>query len=368
MSDWSIILREIAPRASSHVLDEIVPHIDAAFTRVEITTPLRAAHFLARAAVETDSFTTLEERGGAAYFKRYDGRRDLGNIYPGDGARFHGRGVFQITGRANYHAYGPRVGADLVKDPDLAAQGEAALLIGVLFWGDKDLNAAADRDDVLTVCKRINGGTSGLGDQRLYLARAKAALAASESPGPLGGVGSPAADEPLPREQVRALQQRLDDLGYLMVGAADGLVGSSTVAAISAFQHDRQLEITGAFDAATIAAIWASDEPRPLPTSRTQGVPADTRILAPAQQLKAGAGLVGAGGLASVASGALDQADAAKGYWERLHTFADPARALSNFAASHVAFAAIAAALVVGVLAWRIAAARIEDHRTGRTP
>jgi predicted chitinase len=175
--NWAPILRRIAPRASVRVLDRITPFLDAQFACADIVTVLRQAHFLARAAVETAGFATLEELGNAAYFRRYDDRHDLGNVEPGDGARFRGRGVFQITGRYNYGVYGKRIDEDLVNAPDLAAQGRAATSIAVLIWGDKGLNAAADRDDVETVCRRINGGLNGLSDQKLYLARAKTALA-----------------------------------------------------------------------------------------------------------------------------------------------------------------------------------------------
>lgn len=362
--DWTAILRRVAPRASSHVLEEITPFLEAEFAHGDIATALRQAHFFARAAVETAGFTTLEEFGSAAYFRRYDYRRDLGNVYPGDGARFHGRGVFQITGRANYRGYGRRIGLDLVKEPDLAAAGQAAVSTAILFWGDKNLNAAADRDDVMTICRRVNGGVNGLRDQKIYLARAKAALGLAPPNAP--GVAEP--PSPMPREQVRAVQQQLASLGYHMVGEPDGLVGSSTVAAISAFQHDKDLPLTCELDEATVAAIWSSDEAHPIPTSRAQGAPDDSRILAGAAHLKAGSTLVTAGGLATWGSGALGQAESAKSAWERVEALAEPFAGLRDALVAHPSLIVVAAAIVVGVVASRIAQARIEDYRTGRTP
>jgi predicted chitinase len=85
-----------------------------------VTTRLRICHFLAQVAHETDKFRTLQEYGSTAYFARYEGRRDLGNTKAGDGARFHGRGVFQLTGRSNYPRYCALLGLDLEANPELA--------------------------------------------------------------------------------------------------------------------------------------------------------------------------------------------------------------------------------------------------------
>jgi len=134
---------------------------------------LRLAHWLAQAAHETGGFVYMQELGGPSYFAKYDGRADLGNIKPGDGALYHGRGLFQLTGRANYADYGKAMGLDLINEPDLAAQPDVGLWIACEYWKRKGLNALADADDVLGITRKINGGLNGLADRKSRLAVAK---------------------------------------------------------------------------------------------------------------------------------------------------------------------------------------------------
>jgi len=137
---------------------------------------LRMAHWLAQAAHETGGFVYMQELGGPSYFAKYDGRADLGNTQPGDGARYHGRGLFQLTGRANYKSYGETMGLDLIDEPDLAAQPDVGLWIACEYWKRKGLNALADADDVVGITRRINGGTVGLSDRKARLAVAKSLI------------------------------------------------------------------------------------------------------------------------------------------------------------------------------------------------
>jgi len=134
---------------------------------------LRLAHWLAQAAHETGGFVYMQELGGASYFAKYDGRKDLGNVKPGDGARYHGRGLFQLTGRANYLDYGKAMGLDLINQPDLAAQPDVGLWIACEYWKRKGLNTLADADDVVGITRKINGGINGLADRKARLAVAK---------------------------------------------------------------------------------------------------------------------------------------------------------------------------------------------------
>lgn len=150
--------------------DALARHLPAS----AINTRLRITHFLAQALHETGGFRYLVELGGPKYFTRYDGRRDLGNVHPGDGYRFRGRGIFQLTGRTNYEDMGPRLGLDLIGEPDLAAEPNTATRIACLYWTGRHLNPLADADDILTITRKINGGTNGLADRQAYLARIKA--------------------------------------------------------------------------------------------------------------------------------------------------------------------------------------------------
>jgi putative chitinase len=149
-----------------------------AFAKVGITTPLRLAHFMAQAAHETGGFRWLREIWGPTPAqRRYEGRRDLGNIQPGDGRRFMGRGIFQLTGRANYEAYGKRLGVDLASNPDRAAEPELSLKIACEYWRRKGLNILADADNARAITRLINGGFNGIEDRLDRLKTAKGLLA-----------------------------------------------------------------------------------------------------------------------------------------------------------------------------------------------
>ena len=152
------------------------PAILAAMEESQINTPLREAHFLAQIGHESGDLQWTHELGSVAYFAHYEGRADLGNVEVGDGFRFRGRGFIQLTGRANYAAYGASIGRDLLSEPDAVAD-EPALCVGVAtwFWTRRGLNALADADNIDGITKRINGGDNGISDRRLRLAQAKLA-------------------------------------------------------------------------------------------------------------------------------------------------------------------------------------------------
>lgn len=131
---------------------------------------LRFAHFIAQLAHESGNFRYMEEiASGAAY----EGRKDLGNIMAGDGVRFKGRGPIQLTGRTNYQKYGRALGIDFEAHPDLVSIPSIGLLVACKFWANNGLNELSDRDDVLTITRRINGGTNGLDDRKANLAKIK---------------------------------------------------------------------------------------------------------------------------------------------------------------------------------------------------
>ena len=170
------LLKKIEPYANDGIVSQIAGPLSLYMSQYGIDTPLRAAHFLAQAGHESAHFRTLYEYASGA---AYEGRKDLGNIYKGDGVRYKGRGIFQLTGRANYRAYGSILGLDLENNPELAADPETSVRVACEYWKQKGLNGWADRDDVNEITRRINGGYNGLQDRKNALARAKAILGAS---------------------------------------------------------------------------------------------------------------------------------------------------------------------------------------------
>lgn len=132
--------------------------------------PLRLAHFMAQIAHESGNFKYMEE---IASGQAYEGRKDLGNTQPGDGKLFKGRGVLQLTGRANYRTYGRKIGINLERYPELAANPSIGLHIACVYWDDRKLNALADNDDVTAITKKVNGGLNGFKDRKAKLAKAK---------------------------------------------------------------------------------------------------------------------------------------------------------------------------------------------------
>ena len=104
--------------------------------RQGVTDKGQIAYILATAKHESDNFATMVEYGEDSYFDRYEGRTDLGNTQPGDGLRYKGRGLVQITGRVNYADWSKRLGIDLVGEPTLAEQPGVALTILVVGMRD----------------------------------------------------------------------------------------------------------------------------------------------------------------------------------------------------------------------------------------
>jgi predicted chitinase len=154
------------------------PLVLAALDRQGIAQPLVQVAAAATIAVETArTFRPINEMGGPAYFTRlYEHRLDLGNVIAGDGARYHGRGFVQITGRANYRTFGQQIGVDLEGQPELACTpGPAADVLALFFWSRHVADAALARDWT-AARRRVNGGANGLQD---FLACVTALLGAA---------------------------------------------------------------------------------------------------------------------------------------------------------------------------------------------
>jgi len=138
-----------------------------------INTQLRQGHFLAQIGHESGELRYNEE---IASGDAYEGRLDLGNTHPGDGRRFKGRGLIQLTGRANYQQYSRAIGRDLTVDgqwEQVADDPNLAVDVACWFWDTRRLSPLADADDIMTITRRINGGTNGIDDRRRLLGRAK---------------------------------------------------------------------------------------------------------------------------------------------------------------------------------------------------
>lgn len=164
----------IVPGAAQRI-DKYLNYINGYADKFKIDTPLRMAHYLAQVLHESCELKyTCELASG----KAYEGRKDLGNTEPGDGVKYKGRGLIQITGRKNYSAYNASkyCKGDVVKNPELLEKPLGAVKSSMWFWMVNDLNRLADMDNVLRITKRVNGGTNGLSEREEYLRRAKEVL------------------------------------------------------------------------------------------------------------------------------------------------------------------------------------------------
>ncbi|MGP1382692.1 MAG: glycoside hydrolase family 19 protein [Thainema sp.] len=167
-------LRQIAPEAPADV-EKFISPINVTIAEFDINTPLRQAHFLAQIAHESGGFRFVEELASG---DQYEGRLDLGNTQPGDGRRFKGRGLIQITGRSNYTACSLGLGLNnaLINQPDLLERSDLAARSAGWYWNSRGINRFADRDDLNAVTRAINGGLTNIEDRALRLSRAKRLL------------------------------------------------------------------------------------------------------------------------------------------------------------------------------------------------
>lgn len=198
-------LQSIMPQAYPDKIDRYQPALNHQMEKYDINSPLRIAHFIAQIAHESSSFRFSSENLNysasalrsifSKYFptdelaeayarqpekianRVYADRMGNGNEASGDGWRYRGRGLIQLTGTDNYTDCGKGIGLDLINDPDqLADDAEAAVASSGWFWNMRGLNKYADDDDILTITKRINGGTFGLEERKEFLAKAKKVL------------------------------------------------------------------------------------------------------------------------------------------------------------------------------------------------
>ena len=165
-------LLQILPNAGP-VAGVFVPVLNTAMNRYQIVGPKRVAAFIAQIGHESGQLKYVKEIWGpTAAQMRYEGRADLGNTQPGDGSKYRGRGLIQITGRANYEACGEALGLDLIKQPELLEKPQHACMSAAWFWATKGLSTLADEGKFETITRRINGGLNGLADRQMLYARA----------------------------------------------------------------------------------------------------------------------------------------------------------------------------------------------------
>lgn len=159
------------PNASERRVDLIFPFLIKGMNDYEINTPLRENHFIAQVAHESGEFKYMEELASG---DSYDARTDLGNTpqVDGDGRKYKGRGLIQLTGANNYYKCGKALGVNLMENPKLLSTPEYASRSACWFWWAFGLNPLADLDKFVSITKRINGGTNGITDRKKYLDRA----------------------------------------------------------------------------------------------------------------------------------------------------------------------------------------------------
>ena len=266
-------MREVAPTftgaqaaSQAKIISEAGAVLAATLESYDITGRVRIAHFLGQTCEESAGYRTTEEFASG---KEYEGRTDLGNTQKGDGPRYKGRGLLQLTGRANYADYGKALGVDLVNNPTLAAQPALSLKIACEYWKRHNINADCDRDDVQAVTRKVNGGLNGLADRIAFTQKAKAAVARLQAIALSGAAASAAAPaggapgQPRPvlgrgaqGDAVVQLQNMLRDLNFAV--AIDGDFGPGTEVAVTRFQSENGLTADGIVGPQTWGALDAA--------------------------------------------------------------------------------------------------------------
>jgi putative chitinase len=250
-----------------------------------ITTPLRISHFLAQSLHETGGFTILREnmnysasrlveifgvnrhsaaitadeaeslaRQPKAIAERVYGlgnprkARELGNTEPGDGFYYRGNGILQTTGRGNHHRMGTLCGVDFEGNPDWVTDPEYALKPALHEWTENELNVYADKNDIRTITRRINGGFMGIADREAWFNKVWPLLKSDDQPAePWKASAEDAA--------VSWFQEALNDLGANPKLVVDGRYGPATRRAVEIFQAAAGIVVDGIAGPVTEAAI-----------------------------------------------------------------------------------------------------------------
>ena len=189
--------KTIIPDVSWSYASQYVNLFESVLPAYGIDTPLRKAHFLAQVAHESGGFKFVVENlnysAKALYgvFRKYFSNMDLANQYArqrekianrvyanrmengdeasGDGWKYRGRGLIQLTGKANYRLFSADTGMDFLGQPDTVATAKWALASACWFWKKNNINRYADADDIHMVTKKINGGNNGIESRQHFL-------------------------------------------------------------------------------------------------------------------------------------------------------------------------------------------------------
>lgn len=190
-------IKPIIPDMNWSKAESYIPYLNTVLPEFEINTPFRKAHFLAQLAHESGGLKYVEENLNYSaqglrsifgkYFptmemaeqyarkpekianKVYANRMGNGDEQSGDGWKYRGRGLIQLTGKSNYQRFGQEYSLDSENNPDLLLDPEVALISACWYWKRNKLNNYADADDIHMVTKRINGGTNGILHRQQYL-------------------------------------------------------------------------------------------------------------------------------------------------------------------------------------------------------
>lgn len=252
-----------------------------------ITTERRVAHFVSQCAHESNNFRSLEEnlnyreetllkifgryfgpgkRNAAEYAKNPEKianyvymdefrKSKMGNTQPGDGWRFRGRGLKQLTGRDNYTRFGASVGMSAEQAAEYVATEKGAIESACWFWDSNKLNSLADGDDVTAMTKRINGGDIGLADRQSRYKNAMEVLGGKISAAPVNSQITDAVTQTLREGSKGDLVKRMQ---AVLGVSADGDFGPGTERAVKAWQAKNGLSADGIVGPKTLAAMGIS--------------------------------------------------------------------------------------------------------------
>lgn len=162
-------IKLIMPNASKDRINLFLEPLNNTMREFEINTRFRVCAFLAQLAHESGSLNYVKELASGT---AYEGRKDLGNIQKGDGVKFKGRGLIQVTGRANYEAVSKAFAMDFITKPELLQEPQYAARTAGWFWKTHGLNELSDQMDIRKITRIINGGLNGIDERLIFWNRA----------------------------------------------------------------------------------------------------------------------------------------------------------------------------------------------------